>query len=218
MLAALPWKFCPGSCPRNPVMEVSFCLSRSGCLFLVVMTCLAFSSCQILSGQFRPVLPVLFCLSCPPVLPACPVRLARFVCPVQPLLFCLSCSCMSGPGFHVLAVLSWQSCSACPVLAVLFWLSCSACPVLAVLFWLSVLAVLFCLSCSACPVLPVLFFLSRACSWVPPVLFWLSCPGCPVLVRYRDTSTKSRAQKPRSANERARKIGVCSILLRSKYL
>jgi hypothetical protein len=64
ILAPLSWQFCPGSCPRSPVMEVSFCLSHSSCSFLAV---LSFSGCQILFGQSCPacsVLPVLFCLSC----------------------------------------------------------------------------------------------------------------------------------------------------------
>jgi hypothetical protein len=39
-------------------MEVSFCLSHSGCSFLAV---LPFSGCQILSVG-NPILPVLFCL------------------------------------------------------------------------------------------------------------------------------------------------------------
>jgi hypothetical protein len=150
---------------------------------------------------------------------ACPVA-----CPVPPVLFCLSCLpillCLRGrdggeetEGKRLRGrdrgvdrgeeTEGMYSC--CPVLPVL-----SACPVPPVLFCLSCLPILLCLSCFAClvslsnydcPVLPVLFCLSilfcLSClarhvpgchvlalllrQFVLPVPFLLSCSGCPVL-------------------------------------
>jgi hypothetical protein len=177
--AALSWQHCPGSCPRSPVMEVSFCLSHSVCPFLAF---LSFSGCQILSGQSHPaclVLPVLFCLSCS----ACPVLSVLFCLscsayPVLPVLLCLSCS-----ACPVLLIPLCLSYSACPVLPVLFCLSCSACPVLPVLFCLAILFCpsCFCLSCPDFPVLAVLSWLSCHRSLVLRVAFWLSFTSCPIL-------------------------------------
>jgi hypothetical protein len=84
-------------------------------------------------------------------------------------------SCFDHP---VLAVLSGQSCSVCPVLSVLFCLPCYGFLVLVILSWLF----------SGCRVLAVPFWLSSpfclalaAGSTVLAALCWQSCAGSPVL-------------------------------------
>jgi hypothetical protein len=159
----LPTLFCL-PCSACPFLHIQFCLSSFACTNLPVLcypfgpawlscpgtpieAALSWQLCALSGSPFGPVLPVLFCRSCPAV----QFCLSCSACPFLPVLFCLSCS-------------------ACLVLPVLFCLSCSACPVLPVQF----LPILFCLSCSACPVLPVLFFLSCSACLVLPFLFCLS--------------------------------------------
>jgi hypothetical protein len=169
-------------------MGVSFWLSYTSCPVLAVLCILAVLFCLFC-------LPFLFCLSCLPILLclscfACLVCLSCFACPilsvrpVLPFLYCPSCSWLSCPGFHVLALLSRQSCSICPVLAVLFGMSCSGC---------SVLAVWFCLSCSGCPVLAVL-------SW----------PYIDARARNYERENQEpqmyKSKKSRSANKRVEKL------------
>jgi hypothetical protein len=155
ILAAQSWQFCPGSCPRSPVMEVSFCLSHSGCpvLFWLSKPVRAIPFCCVLSCLFCSV--CLFCLSCSSS-------------PVLPVLFCLHVLLI-----QLLPVLFCLSCSACPVQPVLLsYPILPVCPVLPVLFCLSVR---FCLSCSVCHVSACPVLLS-----FPLVLFGLPC--LPVLL------------------------------------
>jgi hypothetical protein len=187
----LPWL----SYPSSPVLAVC-----SGSLF--------WQSVQ-LSCSASPVVSVLFCLSCLPVL----FCLTCSAFPVLPFLFCLSCSachfacpvlpatlpvpfCLSRSACPVLPVpfclsrsalsrsalsRSALSSSACPILPLLFSLSCSGCPVLAVPFWRSCSRVLFYMSCSTSPVLPVLFHQSCSACPVLPVPFCLSSSACLLL-------------------------------------
>ncbi len=117
---------------RLPLLLVLFCLFCTACPVLPVLYCLY---CSV-----SPVLPVFLpILSCPTwsVLPV-----LCSTCPVLPFLFWLSSlfwtalgvlsqqqSCAGSPISPILAVLSWQSYSTCPVRAVL-----SFGPALAVLF------------------------------------------------------------------------------------
>ncbi len=140
----------PGSsCSAGYALPVLFCLSCTGCPFLVFFY------------PSSPVLTVLVSLSCS----GCPVLAVV----QQVLLFCT--------GSPVLLVWSWQFCSiSFSVLAVLFWQFCRGSPLLAVLSGLScprslscfqfcpgslvasaALVVLPCLSCPVSPLPPVYF-------------------------------------------------------------
>ncbi len=187
--AALSWQSRAG----NPVLSVLFCLPCSGCPF-----CLSRSSCSVLNVPFCPSSP--FCLAL--------AVLSKQSCAGSPVLAVLSCS-----GFPILLVLPWLSNLCSPVVAALSWQSFSACPVpaaspfcplFAVLYWqpgfaCQVLPIRYCLSfsvsvhfplsCSACQVLPAQFCLCvlvvlsfRSCpGCLLAVLSWQPCPGCPVL-------------------------------------
>jgi hypothetical protein len=146
-------------------MAVLFCLSCSSWLVVAVMFWLSCSGYLsfCLHWLYYPCSTVLATLSWQPF-------------PGRPVL-----------GGTVFAVLSKHPCPDSPFLGVLSWQTCSACPVLPFLSSCPVLRDLFCVSCpaslSAWPVLPVPFSLcdlpvlfrsSRSGSPVLAVLFWLS--------------------------------------------
>jgi hypothetical protein len=117
-------------------------------------------------------------LSCPGSFPALPVL---------PWLSYLS--------NHMLAALSLKSCPGSLVLAVLSWQSCSAYPFLHFLFCLSCLPVILYRSCSACPVLFCLSY-PLVLPWRCIVLAvlsrqpwcWQSCPGNPLWQSFQSCS------------------------------
>jgi hypothetical protein len=83
------------------------------------------------------------------------------------------------PDSPFLGVLSWQTCSACPVLLFL-----SSCPVLRDLFCVSCPARPICLSCFACPVQPLLISMSSSGRPILALPCWLSCSSYPFLLSF----------------------------------
>ncbi len=169
-----------------------FCLALSNNNLLIVLLKLLWATSDVLeengpqSCAGIPVLPVIL----PPVsqsLSACPLlfillTVSNSACLILPIILCLSYFAylfwFSYPGYPLLAVLSWWSCSASPALPLIgrSWsvLSQESCFVCSVCPTSTVSA-----ACFAHPVVTVLLCLSR--QFCPGSLFCLPCPGSPVL-------------------------------------